>query len=243
MIRERQRQLEVMSLLGVVAGFMTHEFGIALQELETTHTEIAELGKHDAAFEELALKFAIRIDNLKEFVRYSSGYIRGSKMRPNKEYPAKPRIQQVVRIFGQYAKERNIEIAVNIASELVVPLVPVSLYNGISLNLYTNALKSVTSKLGSRPEKIAFRAWNDVNWHYLEVMDTGIGIPSSLKERVFDPLFSTTQSQYDPLGSGLGLGLTLVKRSVESFGGRADIVKPPEGFSTCVRIRLPIRVV
>lgn len=120
---------------------------------------------------------------------------------------------------------------------------PVSLYNEISLNLYTNALKSVTSKLGSSQEKIAFYAWNDVNWHYLEVSDTGIGIPSSFRERVFDLLFTTTQPQYDPLGSGLGLGLTLVKRSVESFGGRADIINPPPGFLTCVRIRLPKNVV
>ena len=33
----------------------------------------------------------------------------------------------------------------------MVPFVPVSLYNGISLNLYTNALKSLTAKIGSEP--------------------------------------------------------------------------------------------
>ena len=90
----------MLSLLGVVAGFMTHEFGIALQELETTHTEIVELGKYNTKFEERALKFAVHIDKLKNFVTYSSAYIRGSKMLPDKKYPAKPRIQQVVRIFG-----------------------------------------------------------------------------------------------------------------------------------------------
>ena len=37
--RNREQQLEVMSLLGVVAGFMTHEFGVAVQELESTHKE------------------------------------------------------------------------------------------------------------------------------------------------------------------------------------------------------------
>ena len=40
--RERERQLEVMSLLGVVAGFMTHEFGVAIQELERTKDELAQ---------------------------------------------------------------------------------------------------------------------------------------------------------------------------------------------------------
>ncbi len=238
--RERQRQLEIMSLLGVIAGFMTHEFGVALQELETTHTKLAEIGKRDPSFMLVAMEFEVHIANLKEFVTYASGYIRGTKTRPSKPYPAKPRIQQVSRIFGRYAKERNIEVVVDVENDVMAPFVPVSLYNGISLNLYTNALKSVTAKMGSDRGQIAFRAWNDKKWHYLEVLDTGIGIPSALERRVFDPLFTTTQSQHDPLGSGMGLGLTLVKRSVESFGGRAEIVNPPPGFSTCVRIRLPV---
>lgn len=238
--REHQRQLEVMSLLGVIAGFMTHEFGVALQELENTHTKLNELSKLDSSFNQLTQDFAIHITNLKEFVKYASGYIQGTKTPPTKPYPAKPRIQQVARIFGRYAKERNIDIAVNVDTNVMAPFVPVSLYNGISLNLYTNALKSVTAKMGSDRGEIAFCAWNDKRWHYLQVLDTGIGIPSALEKRVFDPLFSTTQSQHDPLGSGMGLGLALVKRSVESFGGRAEVIKPPEGFSTCVQIRLPV---
>ena len=232
--RERQRQLEIMSLLGVIAGFMTHEFGVALQELETAHTKLTEIGKRDPIFMLDAMEFAVHIANLKEFVTYASGYIRGTKKRPSKPYPAKPRIQQVSRIFGRYAKERNIDVVVDVENDVMAPFVPVSLYNGISLNLYTNALKSVTAKMGFNRGQIAFRAWNDKKWHYLEVLDTGIGIPSALEKRVFDPLFTTTQSQNDPLGSGMGLGLTLVKRSVESFGGRAEIVNPPPGFSTCV---------
>ena len=240
-IREQQRQLEIMSLLGVVAGFMTHEFGVALQELENTHTKITELRKRDSSFDQPAQDFAIHINNLKEFVKYSSGYIQGAKTLPSKPYTAKPRIQQVARIFGNYAKERNIDIVVNVGTDLMAPFVPVSLYNGISLNLYTNALKSVTAKMGSDRGEIVFRAWNDNRWHYLQVLDTGIGIPSALEKRVFDPLFTTSQSQYDPLGSGMGLGLALVKRSVESFGGRAEVIKPPVEFSTCVQIRLPIK--
>ena len=118
-------------------------------------------------------------------------------------------------------------------------MVPVSLYNGIALNLYTNALKAVTAKIGGAG-KIAFRAWNEGKWHFLEVSDNGIGIPSALQERVFDPLFTTTESQNDPLGSGMGLGLALVRRGAEAFGGRAELVSPPPDYATCVRIRLPL---
>jgi signal transduction histidine kinase len=185
-------------------------------------------------------KFTAHIKQLKEFVTYSSGYIQGSRSTPNKPFPVRPRLQQVKRIFGKYAEERDIEVEITVDQDLVAPLVPVSLYNGIALNLYTNALKAVTAKIGEQPGKIAFRAWNEGRWHYLEVSDTGVGIPSTLHDRVFDPLFTTTQSRNDPLGSGMGLGLALVRRGAEAFGGKAEIVTPPANFATCVRIRLPL---
>lgn len=238
--KEREQQLEVMSLLGVVAGFMTHEFGVALQELEETHKDLVELAAQNPAFAATVEKFTAHIKQLRDFVTYSSGYIQGSRSTPSNPYPVKPRLQQVKRVFGKYADERDIDVEISVDPELLAPLVPVSLYNGIALNLYTNALKAVTAKVGDDTGKVAFRAWNEGRWHYLEVSDSGVGIPSALHERVFDPLFTTTQSRNDPLGSGMGLGLALVRRGAEAFGGKAEIVTPPANFSTCVQIRLPL---
>ena len=233
------QQLEVMSLLGVVAGFMTHEFGIALQELQTAHKDLTNLAKKDARFSGTSERFATHIDQLKEFVKYSQGYISVAKVKPTNRYTVAPRLQQVRRIFGKYAVERNIAVEINVDRDLQAPLVPVSLYNGIALNLFTNALKAVTARVGNTGN-IAFRAWNEGAWHYLEVSDDGIGIPSMLRERVFDPLFTTTQSRNDPLGSGMGLGLALVRRGAEAFRGKAEVVDSPPDFSTCVRVKLPL---
>ena len=239
--REREQQLEVMSLLGVVAGFMTHEFGIALEELESTKRTLEALAEKQPRFGETANAFSKHIKQLEEFVTYSSGYIRGARTVPTKPYPVEPRLRQVKRVFGRYAAERRIDVDLNVDSGLQAPLLPVSLYNGLVLNLFTNALKAVTAKTGDAQGKIAFRAWNDERWHYLEVSDTGIGIPAVLRERVFDPLFTTTGSMSDPLGSGMGLGLTLVRRGAEAFGGRVAVVPAVDGFATTVRTRLPLR--
>ena len=238
--REREHQLEVMSLLGVVAGFMTHEFGSALQDLKDAQAELRTLVNSSPKFAEIEQSLAHHVKNLTEFVTYSQGYITGSKATPTDPYPVRPRIQQMVRIFGQYAADRHIDVEFTIEKDLQAPLVPVSLYNGIALNLYTNALKAVIAKAGHGRRVIAFRAWNDQQWHNLEVSDTGVGIPSALRERVFDPFFTTTGSRRDPLGSGMGLGLALVQRGVTAFGGRVDVVDPPPDFVTCVRVRLPL---
>jgi signal transduction histidine kinase len=240
--RERAATLEIMSLLGVVAGFMTHEFGAALAELERGKRQLLALSKHDSDLQPVVQALGDHISSLREFVTYSQGYIQGASVRPLRPYPARPRVLQVKRVFGKYATERGIQIDIEVEPDLMAPLVPVSLYNGILLNLYTNALKAVNAKSGGGDRRIAFRAWNEQQWHHLEVSDTGVGIPNVLRSRVFDPLFSTTAeiSNRDPLGSGMGLGLALVKRGVESFGGRAEVGAPPPGFVTCLRIRLPL---
>lgn len=237
--RDMESRLEVMSLLGVVAGFMTHEFGVALDVLEKARKTLNIAARRDASYKDGASEIAEHIGTLREFVTYSQGYIQGASSLPTKQYSARPRIQQVLRVFGKYAEERSISVELDIDPGVMAPLVPVSLYGGVCLNLYTNALKAVIAKVGGE-RRITFRAWNEGTWHHLEAMDTGVGIPEALRERVFDPLFTTTQSNRDPLGSGLGLGLTLVKRAVEAQGGRVGVVNPPAGFATCVAVRLPI---
>jgi signal transduction histidine kinase len=240
--RERETTLEVMSLLGVVAGFMTHEFGTAIDDLEKAQHKLERLAKKDSSLRQDAELLGTHITSLKDFVTYSQGYIQGTAQRPTKPFLVKPRIQQVIRVFGKYAADRRITLSVDVEPNLEAPLVPVSLYNGVTLNLYTNALKAVTAKSGSGKREIAFRSWNEQSSHFLEVSDTGVGIPAVLKARIFDPLFTTTSSNRDPLGSGMGLGLALVRRGAESFGGRVDVVEPPPGFTTCFRLKLPLSV-
>jgi signal transduction histidine kinase len=238
--RKREQQLEVLSLLGVVAGFMTHEFGVALDALQQSRTKLLDAAKLQPTFNEHAKQIEKHIASLKDFAAYSRAYIGASPEPPAKPYPARPRIQQVVRIFGEYAADRDIAIEVSIERDLLAPRVPVALYNGVSLNLYTNALKAISAKADDQNRRISFRAWNEGRIHVLLVADTGVGIPSSFRERIFEPLVTTTAANAGPLGSGLGLGLTLVRRAVESFGGKVRVVDPPPGFSTAIEVRLPI---
>jgi signal transduction histidine kinase len=238
--KARESALEVMSLLGIVAGYMTHEFGAAFNELKKAHEKLEKLARRDDGFKEVAAAIGSSIVSLREFVTYSQGYIHGTTTRPTKPYGARTRLQRTIRVFGKYAQDRHMQIQVDVEGDVTAPLVPVSLYDGIALNLFTNALKAVTAKAGDGDRTITFRAWNDQQSHWLEVSDTGIGIPSALRDRVFTPLFTTTSTNRDPLGSGMGLGLSLVRRGVESFGGRVDVVDPPPGFTTCVRVRLPL---
>lgn len=67
----------------------------------------------------------------------------------------------------------------------------------------------------------------------LEVSDTGPGMDKETLEGVFKPLFTTKDKQ-----GGTGLGLSVVKRIVEHYGGRLD-VESELGEGTTFRAYLP----
>jgi signal transduction histidine kinase len=52
----------------------------------------------------------------------------------------------------------------------------------------------------------------------IQFSDTGVGIPEELLPRIFDPFFTTK----DP-GSGMGMGLSLAHRIIESFHGEIEV--------------------
>ena len=65
---------------------------------------------------------------------------------------------------------------------------------------------------------------------HLRVHDEGSGIPPAVRQKVFEPHFSTRTS-------GSGLGLAIVRRLVESWGGRVQLVRSSdEGTSMEIRL-------
>src|SRR5690606_14496364 len=67
----------------------------------------------------------------------------------------------------------------------------------------------------------------------LDLHDTGHGVPEVLRERIFEPFYSTK-----PAGSGTGLGLSLVRDMIHSAGGGIEVDSTP-GVGTRFRILLP----
>lgn len=73
------------------------------------------------------------------------------------------------------------------------------------------------------------------------VADTGIGIPQTLQDRVFDD-FVTGDSSYNRETGGTGLGLGIAKRFVAALGGTLEL-QSEEGRGSTFTVRLPIEQV
>ncbi|HEY9826077.1 MAG TPA: ATP-binding protein, partial [Stenomitos sp.] len=69
------------------------------------------------------------------------------------------------------------------------------------------------------------------------IRDTGIGIPESFRQKLFQP-FVQVDSSLNRQYEGTGLGLTLVKQIAELHGGSVDLESEP-GRGSCFTVRLP----
>lgn len=233
-------RLEMMGLLGVMAGFVTHEMQRVLNGLDRLIERLRHISARDKKVALLVSEIEETRDAIVGQLDYSTSFI--GVLHDSQDYDpisARGAIRLIVRQFRQFAQNRGIQVDVNIGKEVMSPPLPRALYNGVALNLYTNALKAAVGGIEADPNpRVVIKAWNEPKRHVLEVADTGVGVPPTLQKRIWDPLFTTTSAQdYNPLGSGMGLGLTLVKKIVSDVGGRVDIVAPPPGFKTCFRVQ------
>jgi len=94
-------------------------------------------------------------------------------------------------------------------------------------NLLLNALQASTS--GGRVTLLAAVANGEL---LISVQDSGPGVPDGLRERIWEPFFTTRQR-------GTGLGLAIAKWAVDMHGGQITVEQRPGGGSE-FRILLPL---
>lgn len=156
--------------------------------------------------------------------------------RPEKDGAPTSAVQMVitdaVSFLLQVNRTRGVRIAVAMDQAPQVLPVPDAILRQCVFNLIQNAVEA--SPDGALIQVTASR---EAHAFVLRVRDHGPGVPGELRERIFDPFFSTKDTSVRT--GGMGLGLSLVRRSLQSVGGHIDIVSPPDGGAEFV-VRFPL---
>ncbi|MEX0601466.1 MAG: ATP-binding protein, partial [Rhodothermales bacterium] len=107
----------------------------------------------------------------------------------------------------------------------------------VLLNLLINAMDAMpdggTLTLSAVPN--GGRNADEPGFVSISVEDTGVGIPSEVRDDVFEPFFTTK-----PPGQGTGLGLSICRGLVMSYGGNM-VIESQEHVGTRVTVNIPIQ--
>jgi signal transduction histidine kinase len=146
----------------------------------------------------------------------------------------------VKKLIDDIAKEQKFDIKAKeqkfiFDSEKELPLIfaDANMIRMIFQNLISNSIKYTPNN----GEIICSIARDDKNLLF-KISDTGIGIPKEQQKRVFEKLFRANNAfPHDPEGNGLGL--YVVKASVEGLGGKIWF-ESEEGKGTTFFVNLPL---
>lgn len=151
-----------------------------------------------------------------------------------KRQPLVPILERFALRFAELAREKGITFSFETASD--ASLTSVS-FDAEKLGLVFDNVLDNAIKYTEPGGKVVFRALREDDHAVIEIIDTGIGIPSRQLHRVFTKFFRADNALRLHT-SGTGLGLYVVKNIVERHGGTVA-VKSNEGKGSTFRITLP----
>jgi signal transduction histidine kinase/CheY-like chemotaxis protein len=163
---------------------------------------------------------------LLDISRLDAGMVRANRIGT----PLAPTLRSVHASFEAQAEEKGLLLRVR-TSNLWVDTDPMILERILD-NLVSNAIRYTSSGkvlIGCR------RRGPSVE---VQVLDTGAGFTPQESERIFEEFYQLHNPERDRT-TGLGLGLSIVKRSAELLGHRIEVRSVP-GRGSCFSIFLPV---
>ena len=173
------------------------------------------------------------VNEILDFSRLESGSIKLKKEYSN----ISELIRQNVESIKILADEKSIDI--HFESEDNIPSVPINIENidRVIKNLLSNAIKY------SQDGKDIFvnvKSSDDKKYVEFSVKDNGIGIAKEHLEKIFDRFYRVENAAHTVKGTGLGLHL--VKISVEQHHHGTITVSSEEGKGSVFTVKLPLTV-
>lgn len=220
------RQTHKMEAIGTLAGGIAHDFnnilGIILGNTELAMDDVPEWNPACLNLEEIRIAGIRARDVVRQLLSFAH-----KTDQERKPVIINSIIIDVLKLL-RFSIPANIEIRHNIPKGPEVILADPTQLNQIVINLFTNAAHAMEKDGGIleiNVESVNLTAstaqFHDLSpgpYVKLSVSDTGTGIGPEIKDRIFDPYFTTKE-----VGKGSGMGLSVVHGIVMNHNGAISV--------------------
>lgn len=136
-------------------------------------------------------------------------------------------VEKTAELLGPELSNRGLNVQLRLARRLPQAPLDQNQVQQVLVNLVKNAMQAMT-----RGGTLTLQTGETSDSVWVNVADTGAGIPQDQLSRIFEPFFTTKKK-------GSGLGLMIVQRIVRAHNGRIEL-ESQEGRGTRFRIWFPL---
>jgi signal transduction histidine kinase len=149
-------------------------------------------------------------------------------------------IRKILSFIESQVRLSEISLDLRLAEEPCVVLGVEVRFEQVFLNLVQNAIQSMGRVVAPRLtitsrilDCLNLKTMHKEPYVVVTVADNGEGIAEELQKKIFDPFFTTRE-----VGTGMGLGLSIVDRIVRGFSGYIEVESVP-GQGACFSVYIP----
>ena len=238
---ERLIQAQKMEAVGQLTGGIAHEFNNMLTVITGTIDFLADGVKGNPHLAVITKLIGEAADRGARLTSSLLAFARKQPLQPA-EIDVNDLVEEVVQLLS-LTLGKHINIVTHLASDAWPALVDRAQLNSALVDLAINARDAMegsgTLTLATSNLVFGVREAMDIgveragDYVVIDVIDTGPGIPPSIRDKIFDPFFSTKE-----VGKGTGLGLSMVFGFLKQSGGSIE-VRGEEGQGATFRVYLP----
>ncbi|HKO59515.1 MAG TPA: ATP-binding protein [Pyrinomonadaceae bacterium] len=222
-LAERER----LATLGQMAATVAHEIKNPLSAIKS----IAQvMGEDKTLNEDYARDLSLIVGETDRLGQSVTQLLTFARREAPAELPlrANQLVDTVVRLFEPNAETEGVTLKVDVRSEDELNGASVSAVRVALSNLLINALQATPA--GGTISITDKREDGDL---VIAVEDSGTGIPAELRQRIWEPFFTTKQR-------GTGLGLAIVRKRMQEANGTARLASSTNGKGARFELRVPL---
>lgn len=230
-LRQMQEDLltcERFAAAGRISTYLAHEIRNPLATIGGFSRQIIEICKEKNVDTRISRNAGIIVNEVRRLELVINNLLRFSFKQPAKKESLhlKSLFDELLEVLSININDSGANLKLDVPDNIYVLADKVQL-GEVIYNIIHNSLESM--KPGG---SIIIKAGENEKDIWIEITDTGYGIPEEILSQIFNPFF-TTRSH------GLGLGLNIVKMIVEENHGGKICINSKIDFGTSVKITFP----
>lgn len=229
-LKKSQNQLiqsEKMASVGQLAAGMAHELNNPVGAIRNYIQDVLEDTQEDDPYSGRLKKAEKATGRCKRLVSDLLTFSRESKELKSVD------INDMVEATILNAKEEIANPKINVLKELDAGLPRIKLdplqIQQVFMNVIMNAGDAIKDE-----GRVTVKTYKTAENIFIEVSDTGEGIPEEIRDKIFDPFFTTKSSR-----KGKGLGLAISYNIIKRFNGDIKVTSK-KGEGTTITLILPL---